>query len=271
MQTYMALLCRILHSLMVHCRDEACACVGLLSCLFLSECQLLLDRKTNLRICFWRLWAPSARCSQHQQEVQTCIFYHVSTLCNLDSIPDQTVNRNIRLLRVGTLEMQFSHGSILITREISLFFLSTLKRPWKRFYFNWVALLQRKEQKYVFLLRKKKVGPSLFRICVEWDVWRFVWVSLLFCIYYINIYININCCTLHSEPSLHACGFPPSPNAFCFSVWISWWIHSCFCLMKANSCNMQELWPGNKNDCTCAASVMCRGSTGAELDLQDHT
>lgn len=44
----------------------------------------------------------------------------------------------------------------------------------------------------------------------------FVWVSLLFCIYYINIYINIKCCTLHSEPSLHACGFPPSPNAFCF-------------------------------------------------------
>lgn len=117
---------------------------------------------------------------------------------------------------------------------------------------------------------EKKVGLSLFRICVEWDVWRFVWVSLLFCIYSINIYININCCTLHSEPSLHACGFPPSPNAFCSSVWFSWWIHSCFCLMKANSCNMQELWPGNKNDCTCAASVMCPVSTGAELELQDH-
>lgn len=51
----------------------------------------------------------------------------------------------------------------------------------------------------------------------------FVWVSLLFCIYSINIYINIKCCTLHSEPSLHACGFLPRPapllpsqTLFCF-------------------------------------------------------
>lgn len=56
----------------------------------------------------------------------------------------------------------------------------------------------------------------MFCNCVEWDVWHLFGSHWCFCIYYINIYININCCTLHSEPSLHACGFPPSPNAFCF-------------------------------------------------------
>lgn len=70
-------------------------------------------------------------------------------------------------------------------------------------------------------------------------------LTVVLYIFYKYKYINIKCCTLHSEPSLHACGFPPSPNAL-FFVWISWWIHSCFCLMKANSCNMQELWPRNK-------------------------
>lgn len=181
-------------------------------------------------------------------------------LCNLDSTPDQTGWQKPSASESGySRDAIFSRLHFDILGDFSIFF-PTFKRPRKRFYFDWVALLQRKEQKYFFLLRKKKVGPSLFRICVEWDVWRFVWVSLLFCIYSINIYININCCTLHSEPSLHARGFPTSPNAFCSSVWISWWIHSCFCLMNANSCNMQELWPGNKNDCTCAASVMCCGS-----------
>lgn len=46
--------------------------------------------------------------------------------------------------------------------DFSIFFFSTFKRPWKRFYFDWVALLQRKEQKYFFLLRKKK---KLVRLC----------------------------------------------------------------------------------------------------------
>lgn len=57
--------------------------------------------------------------------------------------------------------------------------------------------------------------------------------------------------------AIAACLWVPTlPKRFLFSVWISWWIHSCFCLMKANSCNMQELWPLNKNYCTCASSVM---------------
>lgn len=83
----------------------------------------------------------------------------------------------------------------------------------------------------------------------------FIWVSLLFCIYYINIYkykmLYI------AFWAIAACPWVPTlPKRFLFSVWISWWIHSCFCLMKANSCNMQELWPLNKNYCTCASSVM---------------
>lgn len=58
--------------------------------------------------------------------------------------------------------------------------------------------------------------------------------------------------------AIAACLWVPTlPKHFLFSVWISWWIHSCFCLMKANSCNMQELWPLNKNYCTCASSVVC--------------
>lgn len=56
--------------------------------------------------------------------------------------------------------------------------------------------------------------------------------------------------------AIAACLWVPTlPKHFLFSLWISWWIHSCFCLMKANSCNMQELWPLNKNYCTCASVV----------------
>lgn len=117
------------------------------------------DRKANLCICFWRLFAPSAHCSQHQQEVQTRIFYHVSTPCNLDSIPDQTaVNRNLRPFGVGTLEMQFSHGSILITREISLFFSFHIKKKQalEEVLFWLSCTFTEKRAKIIFFIKEKK-------------------------------------------------------------------------------------------------------------------
>lgn len=37
--------------------------------------------------------------------------------------------------------------------------------------------------------------------------------------------------------------------------------------MKANSCNMQELWPGNKNYCTCASCVVLPGRAAGDRSL----
>lgn len=74
----------------------------------------------------------------------------------------------------------------------------------------------------------------------------FVWVSLVF-LYILYKYIYKYKLLYIAFWAIAACLWVPTlPKRFLFSVWISWWIHSCFCLMKANSCNMQELWPGNK-------------------------
>lgn len=116
-------------------------------------------------------------------------------------------------------------------------FISTLqKKPWNWFYFNWVALLQRKEQKKSFFLLRKKIKKS-WSVFVLWlcrmRCLAFVWVSMLFCIYDINIYKYKN--AVHCILS-HRC-MPPwvltLPKCFLFLgffslVWISWWIHSCF-------------------------------------------
>lgn len=88
----------------------------------------------------------------------------------------------------------------------------------------------------------------------------FVWVSLVF-LYIWYKYIYKYKLLYIAFWAIAACLWVPTlPKRFLFSVWISWWIHSCFCLMKANSCNMQELWPGNKNYCTCASCVLLTGS-----------
>lgn len=76
----------------------------------------------------------------------------------------------------------------------------------------------------------------LLRIWLEWDVWHFFGSH---CFVYTPLYIAFW--------AIAACPWVPTlSECFPFCVNISWWINSCFCLMKANSCNMQELWPLNK-------------------------
>lgn len=95
----------------------------------------------------------------------------------------------------------------------------------------------------------------------------FVWVSLVF-LYIWYKYIYKYKLLYIAFWAIAACLWVPTlPKRFLFSVWTSWWIHDCFCLMKANSCNMQELWPGNKNYCTCASCVVLPGRAAGDQSL----
>lgn len=144
--------------------------------------------------------------------------------------------------------MQYSHSSILITHRGDYIFVSTFKKKALKWTGSILIELQfyreraKKNNTFVFpfiIYQKLKVGPSLFCSRVEWDVWHFVLGLTVVLYIYIMLYIAFW--------AIAACLWVPTlSKRFPFSVSISWWIHSCFCLMNANSCNMQELWPLNK-------------------------
>lgn len=83
-KTYMALLCRILHSLMVHCCDDECVDPFSLSCLFLSECQLL------------RNWGEKKKYKTNQKKRKK------ETLC----ICLRLLQKHCRLLTVTNIDSQ---------------------------------------------------------------------------------------------------------------------------------------------------------------------
>lgn len=142
---------------------------------------------------------------------------------------------------IGILEMQYRHTSILISHWRRLL-IRCQKWQWKTAIF----LVQFHFYRGSLSLFFKFVCPIKVILFMLVDLLKLLCailgVSLLF--------LYIWCCTLHSEPLLHACGIHLLQKLFsvCFSVSISWWIHSCVCLIKANSCNMQELWPLNKDN-----------------------
>lgn len=104
----------------------------------------------------------------------------------------------------------------------------------------------------VSLLQRISLYLSFFKFVCPIKAILFMLVDLLkllcaifgshycFCIYDAVHCILSHCCM--------PVGSTFSKSFFCFSVSVSWWIHSCVCLIKANSCNMQELWPLNKDN-----------------------
>lgn len=125
-------------------------------------------------------------------------------------------NSHLKPKKVGIPEMQYYHKPSYLRYFILYLFLET----WKSYC---LCLI------FSFFQANEGCAISLNR-------------TVVFC-----TYDAVHCTLSHQCMPVGSC---PPKQAFCFLLWISWWIHSCFCLIKANSCNMQELWPLNKNNCT---------------------
>lgn len=176
-----------------------CVCVRgpfSLSRPFLSECQLLSDRKKT-------------------KTNQTSVF--VSGGCDRRLLTVPNINRksrpafSIMCQRCVTLtrfpirpisgeqepsasESGYSRDAIFSwlhfdnSGDFSIF-LSTLKRPWKRFYFDWVALLQRKEQKKSFFYWEKKSWSVFVSYLCRMRCLAFLFLGLTVVLYIFYKYI----------------------------------------------------------------------------------